>query len=75
MSLTSCPTRHLDVDRARTEDRAGPCQAADGGLKVAGGRQTGRHLGAGSDVRSLAGTPRGAPFSPTIKRVEDATNP
>jgi hypothetical protein len=75
MSLTSCPPRHFGVDRARTEDRAGPCQAADGGLKVAGGRPMRRHLGAGPEVESLAGTPRGAPFSPTKKRAEDATNP
>jgi hypothetical protein len=69
ISVTSVSVGH----EPRTEQVR--VQAAVGGLKVAGGRRTGWHLGAGTDVRSLAGTPRGAPFSPTIKREEDATNP
>lgn len=72
----SAPTqrRYLGIGRVGIEDRAGPRQAAVGGLKVVSGRCRREHLGAGREIESLAEMPPGALFSPTKKREVDATN-
>ena len=66
--------RYLGIGRDRFEDRAGPRQAAVGGLKVVSGRCRRAHFGAGRGIESLVGMPPGALFSPTKKREVDATN-